>query len=53
MRGLRFYSAVVLGAMISLLPVDIVAQDLNPIRWTLKSESSAVKAGDKLLNEKK
>src|SRR5690348_638846 len=49
MRRFRweFLSSVVLGGIIALWPDGSFAQDLNPIRWTLKSESSAVKVGDK------
>lgn len=51
MRSFRlgFFFSVVLATVFALSPVDTFAQDLNPIRWSVKRENpaSAVKAGDK------
>lgn len=44
-----FYSLLILALVFTLSPVCTFAQDLNPIRWSVKRENpaAAVKAGDK------
>lgn len=43
-----FYSSLILAAAFALSPVCNFAQDLNPIRWSVKKENpTAVKSGDK------